>query len=100
MKNLRDKKLYLKTMKTINKNYSVDFIKNNKKKLVYNGINSNNNGLLLSTYNKNDPALAIFNKIKEENEENEDLENLDDNNMKINKEVYFNFFKIINLLLV
>ena len=92
MKNLRDKKLYLKTMKTINKNYSVDFIKNNKKKLVYNGINSNNNGLLLSTYNKNDPALAIFNKIKEENEENEDLENLDDNNMKINKED-----KIINM---
>ena len=87
MKNLRDKKLYLKTMKTIDKNYSVDFIKNKKKKLVYNGINSsNNNGLLLSTYNKNDPALAIFNKIKEENEEYEELENVDNKNNKINKE--------------
>jgi hypothetical protein len=93
MKNLRDKKLYLKTMKTINKNYSVDFIKNNKKKLVYNGINSNNNGLLLSTYNKNDPALAIFNKIKEENEEYDELEKIYNNkNIKINKDD-----KIINI---
>jgi len=96
MKNLRDKKLYLKTMKTIDKNYSVDFIKKNKKKLVYNGINNNNNnnnGLLLSTYNENDPAFAIFNKIKEENEEYDELEKIYNNkNIKINKDD-----KIINI---
>ena len=90
----KEKKLYLKSSSnSLGKNFSVDYIRKNKKKKINNENNNNNNkneGLIISTYNKNDPALLIFNKIKEEENainENEEYENIELNNntKKINE---------------
>ena len=104
IENHKDIKYYFNTMKPLGNQVFVDYTRNDrfkhineiislrdkgsKNKNKINNVEVDKNeikGLHLSTYNKNDPDLMIFNKIKEE--ENESYINVDENNSENKKEM-------------